>query len=67
METLRYTLLGARAFVKGSSTFTRMAVLEARADKKDSKKIMGYLPFVMFLVFGLVLGGSILNSDNPTS
>ena len=46
---------GAEITGKQSSALTRMAVLEARADKRASIKILLLLP-VMFLVFGLTLG-----------
>lgn len=38
-----------------TSTFNRMAVLEARADKSTSPKVLLLLP-VMFLIFGFALG-----------
>ena len=40
---------------KQSSAFNRMAVLEARADKRASPKVLLFLP-AMFLLFGFVLG-----------
>ena len=46
---------GAEITGKQSSALTRMAVLEARADKRASIKILLLLP-VMFLIFGLTLG-----------
>ena len=53
---LRQIIFGAEDIGEKSSTFTRMAVLEARADKKALKKTLAFLPFFMFLVFGFVLG-----------
>ena len=56
MRIVRQILFGARNVGEQSSTFTRMAVLEARADKKALKKTLAFMPFFMFLVFGFVLG-----------
>ena len=55
-EILRHIVFGAENNAEQSSTFTRMAVLEARADKRALKNTLAFLPFVMFLVFGFVLG-----------
>ena len=55
-DILRQIIFGAEDIGEKSSTFTRMAVLEARADKKALKKTLAFLPFFMFLVFGFVLG-----------
>lgn len=60
LDILRQIIFGAENLGEQSSTFTRMAVLEARADKKALKKTLAFLPFFMFLVFGFVLG-KILN------
>ena len=57
-------LFGAKNIGKQSSTFTRMAVLEARADKKALKKTLAFLPFFMFLVFGFTLGKLNTAHDN---
>ena len=46
---------GAENGHKQTSAFTRMAVLEARADKRASVKVLIFLA-VMFLIFGLTLG-----------
>ena len=43
---------------KQSSTFNRIAVLEARADKRASLKVLLFLP-AMFLLFGFVLGKAV--------
>ena len=59
-QILGYVLRGAKNVAGQSSTFTRMAVLEARADKKALKKILAFFPFIMFLVFGVVLGKSFI-------
>lgn len=55
-EMIKHVLFGAESISNQSSTFTRMAVLEARADKNTFKKVLACLPFIMFLVFGFVLG-----------
>ena len=41
--------------VKRTSVFNRMSVLEARADKRASRKVLLLLP-AMFLIFGFTLG-----------
>ena len=43
---------------KQSCTFDRIAVLEARADKRASFKVLLFLP-AMFLIFGFVLGKAV--------
>lgn len=63
MEVVRQILFGAKNIGKQSSTFTRMAVLEARADKKALKKTLAFLPFFMFLVFGFTLGKLTFEND----
>lgn len=57
-EVLGFVFHGAKNAAGQSSTFTRMAVLEARADKKALTKMLAFFPFIMFLVFGVVLGKS---------
>ena len=56
LEVLRHVVFGDKNIAEQSSTFTRMAVLEARADKRALKKTLAFLPFIMFLIFGFGLG-----------
>lgn len=47
------------ASAKITSTFCRMATLEARADKTTSPKVLLLLP-AMFLIFGFALGKTMI-------
>lgn len=58
-DVLQHVLYEAKNIGGQSSTFTRMAVLEARAAKRASVKILAFLP-LMFLIFGFVLGESVI-------
>ena len=55
-DAVKYVVYGAKSIGVGrASTFTRMAVLEARAAKRASVGTLAFVP-VMFFVFGFVIG-----------
>ena len=55
-DAIKYVVYGSKSVgVRGTSTFTRMAVLEARAAKRTSVGTLAFVP-VMFFAFGFALG-----------
>ena len=54
-DVIKFVFYGTKAISKQNSSFTRMAVLEARAAKRMSLGTLAFLPFMIF-GFGFVLG-----------
>ena len=54
-DIIKYVVYGTKSITDQNSTFTRMAVLEARAAKRMTKGTLVFLPF-MIIGFGFILG-----------
>lgn len=54
-DALKYVVYGTRSTDGQPSTFTRTAVLEARAAKRASAGALAFLPLTIF-IFGFTLG-----------
>ena len=54
-DAIKFVVYGTKAIKIQNSSFTRMAVLEARAAKRMTLGTLAFLPFVIF-GFGFTLG-----------